>query len=191
MNRKQNPDQQYMMNYYPGGLAPAGYVAASDKPGLYAASPYAAIPSPYATAQQGIPAGMQRYASSQPYAMVSQPSPYSQQAAAAAYYSAAYPTMQLSSLPTISSSNPQASYLAATGQYPTAVGFQTGQLCPTSVAAAGYGGSPLYAASTYTGLPAVPGQPSRTYGMAPIGYATANIPSSPTYPGATNFGPPY
>lgn len=185
--------QQYRMNYYPGGLAPTGYVAATDKPGLYAASPYATMPTAYAAAQPGIPAGMQRYASTQHYAMVSQPSPYTSPQAAAAYYASAgaYPTMPLSSLQTISSSSAQGAYLS--GQYPTAVSFQAGQLCPTSVAAAGYGGSPLYAASTYTGLPAMPGQPSRAYGVAPMGYTTTNIPSasSPTYPGVTSFGPPY
>lgn len=180
------------MNYYSGGL-PAGYVPASDKPGLYAASPYAAIPSPYATAQAGIPAGMQRYPGTQGYVMVSQPSTYSQQAAA--YYASAgaagYPGIPLSSLQTISSSSPQAQYLSAS-QYPGAVGYQAGQLCPTTLAAAGYGGSPLYAASTYPGLTAVPGQPSRNYGVAPIGYPTGSIPSSPAYPGATSYGgPPY
>ncbi|XP_076470891.1 uncharacterized protein LOC143300841 isoform X2 [Babylonia areolata] len=185
------------MNYFPAAIAPAGYaVAAADKPGLYAASPYAAIPSPYATAQPGLPPGMQHYATQQ-YAMVSQPSPYSH--AAAAYYAtpsaagyAATAGVPLSSLQTIPSSTPQSAYLSA--QYPAAVGVQRAMLGPTPVTAAGYGGSPLYAASTYTGLPGVPGQPSRpAFGVAPVGYATAtNLPpSSPGYPGATSFGPPY
>ena len=196
------PDSQglYRMNYYPGGLAPAGYaVAAADKPGLYAASPYTAIASPYATGQPGLPPGMQHYAAAtQQYAMVSQPSPYaSTQHAAAAYYAtpsaACYATagVPLSSLQTTS---PQSAYLT---QYPAGVGVQRAMLGPTSATAAGYGGSPLYAASTYTGLPGVPGQPSRSpYGVgAPVGYAAAtSLPPSATsqgYPGGTTFGPPY
>ena len=190
------------MNYYPGGLAPglapAGYaVAAADKPGLYAASPYAAIPSPYATAQPGLPPGMQTYARQQ-YAIVSQPSPYtSTQHAAAAYYASAgagYPATAgvPLSLQTISSTSPQSAYLGA--QYPGGVGVQAAMLGPTSVAAAGYGGSPLYATSSYTGLPGVPGQASRSpYGVAPVGFAAATTlpPSSPAYPGANAYGPPY
>lgn len=186
------------MNYYPGGLTPAGYaVAASDKPGLYAPSPYTAslAASPYATAQPGLAAmpGFPR----QQY-VVSQASPYSAQQAAAAYYaSAGYATpagVPLSSLQTISSPSPQtAAYLQA--QYPGSVGVQTA-MYPTSVAAAGYGGSPLFATSSpYAGL-AVAGQPGRSpYGVAtPVGYAAATLqPTGPNpgYPGAASYGPPY
>lgn len=202
MNRKQTTDPQdhYRMNYYQTAIAPAGYaVAAADKPGLYAASPYAAIPSPYATAQPGLPPGMTHYAAAtQQYAMVSQASPYTQHAAAAYYATpsaagyAATAGVPLSSLQTIPSSTPQSAYLSA--QYP--VGVQRAMLGPTPVTAAGYGGSPLYAASTYTGLPGMPAQTSRpTFGMAPVGYATAaSLPpsvTSPAYPGATNYSPPY
>ena len=189
------------MNYYQGltpNLTPAGYaVAAADKPGLYAASPYAPMPSPYATAQPGLPPGMQTFARQQ-YAIVSQPSPYtSTQHAAAAYYASAgagYPATAgvPLSLQTISSTSPQSAYLGA--QYPGSIGVQTAMLGPTSVAAAGYGGSPLYATSTYAGLPTVPGQASRSpYGVAPVGFATAaNLPpSSPAFPGANAYGPPY
>ncbi|KAL8590168.1 hypothetical protein ACOMHN_010363 [Nucella lapillus] len=209
MNRKQNtgnpdPQEHYRMNYYQTAIAtPGGYAvatAAADKPGLYAASPYAAIPSPYATGQPGLPPGMQHYAAAtQQYAMVSQASPYSQHAAAAYYASpsgyAATAGVPLSSLQTIPTSSPQSAYLSA--QYPTAVGVQRAMLGPTPVTAAGYGGSPLYATSTYAGLQGVPAhQTSRqAYSMAPVGYATAaSLPpsvTSPAYPGATNYGPPY
>ncbi|KAK7114622.1 TSC22 domain family protein 2-like isoform X2 [Littorina saxatilis] len=191
------------MNYYPGGQAPAGYaVAASDKPGLYAASPYAAMASPYATAQPGLPPGMQQYAAArQQYAVVSQASPYtSTQPTAAAYYASAgaagYPAgagVPLSSLQMMSSAQQQA-YLGA--QYPGGMGVQRAMMGPTSVAAAGYGGSPLYAASSYTGLTAMPAQPSRSpYAVAQVGYATAaNLPPSASNPGpgyASAYGLPY
>eukprot|EP00745_Piridium_sociabile_P030132 TRINITY_DN49904_c1_g2_i1.p1 TRINITY_DN49904_c1_g2~~TRINITY_DN49904_c1_g2_i1.p1 ORF type:complete len:209 (-),score=22.74 TRINITY_DN49904_c1_g2_i1:76-702(-) len=208
MNRKQNTDPQehYRMNYYPAGMTPAGYaVAAADKPGLYATSPYAGISYATAAGQPGLPPGtMQQYAAAaavqQQYAMVSQASPYSQHAAA--YYATPSggfaTTVPLSSLQTIPSSSPQAAYLSS---YP--VGVQRAMLGPSSVSAAGYGGSPLYATSSYAagGIPGVPGhQPGSRpqFGVAPVGFTTAaatNLPpsvSSPaTYPGATGYGPPY
>jgi hypothetical protein len=184
------------MNYYPGGL-PAGYaVAASDKPGLYAASPYAASigASPYATApgQPGI-AAIQAYPRQQ-YITVSQASPYSPAQAQQAYFaSAGYATAGGVPLSSQQMQNAQAqAYLQA--QYQGAV---QAAMYPTSVAAAGYGGSPLYATSSpYAGL-AVAGQPTRSpYGVAaPVGYTTAGLqPGSGApagYLGGSAYGPPY
>ena len=88
--------------------------------------------------------------------------------------------------------SPQATaYLQA--QYPGGVVY------PSSVAAAGYGGSPLIAGSSpYAGL-AVAGQPSRppTYGVpGPVAYQSAAALQSapvpvPGYPGAAFGAPPY
>lgn len=203
MNRKQISDQsQYRMNYYPGGVGtPVGYaMAVADKPGLYATSPYATIPSPYASSQPGLTPSIQHYAAlRQPYAMVSQATPYpsTQHAAAAAYYASptatAYgaPTaVPLSSLQTMSTST-QSPYLGT--QYATGIGVQGAMLRPTSVAAGGYGGSPLYAMGAYSSLPTVPGQPSRTqYAMGPVGLAAgASLPASasnPAHPSASTYG---
>lgn len=202
MDRKQNSDQQqYRMNYYTGGVgAPAGYaVAVADRPGLYAASPYAALQTPYVAGQPSLTPSIQQYAAvRQQYAVVSQPSPYpsSQHAAAAAYYASptatAYPTptaVPLSSLQTMSTSSAQIPYLGT--QYTPRIGVPAAMMRPAS--AGGYAGSSLYAMSAYNGVPAVSAQPGRApYAVGPVGFAAgASLPpsaSSPAYPNGSTFG---
>ncbi|XP_076448858.1 uncharacterized protein LOC143285451 isoform X2 [Babylonia areolata] len=192
------------MNYYPGSVAaPAGYaMAVADKPGLYAASPYAQIQSPYASGQPSLTPSMPHYAAvRQQYAVVSQPSPYpsGQHAAATAAAFYASPTtgystpamVPLSSLQTMSSSSAQSPYLGT--QYASRIGVPAAMLRPTSVAAAGYAGSSLYGMSAYNGLQAVPAQAGRTpYAVGPVGYAAgAGLPpsaSSAAYPSASSYG---